>query len=294
MIYHININPMYNNIMPELPEVETTRQGIHPYLINQTIDHIVVRNAQLRWTVSPALSELHGAKIKDIQRRAKYLLVELSDNIGWIIIHLGMSGSLRIIQHQSQTIKKHDHIDLILTSGTILRYTDPRRFGAWLFTQQLDNLPLLKSLAPEPLTQAFNSEYLKQKLINKSQPIKNAIMDNHIVVGVGNIYASESLFMAKINPFMPSKNLSLTHINKLVDSIKIVLDNAIKQGGTTLKDFTNVDGKPGYFANELLVYGRKNEPCFMCGNLLESAVIGQRNTFYCRKCQKVPNKKIKH
>ncbi|WP_085246927.1 bifunctional DNA-formamidopyrimidine glycosylase/DNA-(apurinic or apyrimidinic site) lyase [Gilliamella mensalis] len=269
--------------MPELPEVETSRRGILPYLKGQIIDKIIVRQPKLRWPVDSAISNVNGQVIVDIKRRAKYLLLQLSNN--WIVIHLGMSGSLRILQNP-QKAEKHDHIDLILENGVILRYTDPRRFGSWLWANSLDEISQLQHLGPEPLSNEFSAKYLFEKARNRQVPIKSWIMDNHIVVGVGNIYASESLFMAKINPNRKVNSLQLNEFERLVASIKQVLTKSIEQGGTTLKDFLQSNGKPGYFAQELQVYGRGGEQCLSCGTEIKSQKIGQRNTFYCEYCQK--------
>ncbi|OCG72068.1 DNA-formamidopyrimidine glycosylase [Gilliamella sp. Occ3-1] len=269
--------------MPELPEVETSRRGILPYLKGQIIDKIIVRQPKLRWPVDKAISNVHGQIILDIKRRAKYLLLQLPNN--WIVIHLGMSGSLRILKNP-QKAEKHDHIDLVLENGVTLRYIDPRRFGSWLWANSLDEISQLQHLGPEPLSNEFSAEYLLRKARNRKVPIKSWIMDNHIVVGVGNIYASESLFMAKINPNRKVNSLQLNEFERLVASIKQVLTKSIKQGGTTLKDFLQSNGKPGYFAQELQVYGREGQQCLICGTEIKSQKIGQRNTFYCEYCQK--------
>lgn len=269
--------------MPELPEVETSRRGILPYLKGQIIDKIIVRQPKLRWSVDKAISNVHGQVILDIKRRAKYLLLQLPNN--WIVIHLGMSGSLRILKNP-QKAEKHDHIDLVLENGVTLRYTDPRRFGSWLWANSLDEISQLQHLGPEPLSDEFSAEYLFEKARSRKIPIKSWIMDNHIVVGVGNIYASESLFMAKINPNRKVNSLQLNEFERLVASIKQVLTKSIKQGGTTLKDFLQSNGKPGYFAQELQVYGREGKQCLICGTEIKSQKIGQRNTFYCEYCQK--------
>jgi formamidopyrimidine-DNA glycosylase len=268
--------------MPELPEVETSRRGILPYLKGQIIHKIIVRQPKLRWPVDSAISNAHGQVILDIQRRAKYLLLQLSNN--WIVIHLGMSGSLRILP-KPQKAQKHDHIDLILENGVTLRYTDPRRFGSWLWANSLDEILQLQHFGPEPLSHEFSAIYLFEKAKNRQVSIKSWIMDNHIVVGVGNIYASESLFMAKINPNRKVSSLQLNEFERLVAAIKQVLSKSIEQGGTTLKDFLQSNGKPGYFAQELQVYGRNGERCLICGAEIKSQKIGQRNTFYCEYCQ---------
>lgn len=268
--------------MPELPEVETSRRGIEPYLVGGKIDNIKIRNSRLRWPVSQEISALSGCEILSVQRRAKYLLLELPR--GWIIIHLGMSGSLRILL-EALPVGKHDHIDLQLTNGTILRYTDPRRFGAWLWTESLETASVLSHLGPEPLSSAFDADYLQQRCRGKNTAIKPWLMDNKLVVGVGNIYASESLFRAGIHPDRSAKSLSRSECEGLVQAIKNVLLTSIEQGGTTLKDFLQSDGKPGYFAQELQVYGRQGQPCHTCGSPIQDGRHGQRRTFYCRVCQ---------
>ena len=269
--------------MPELPEVETSRRGILPYLKGQTIEQIIVRNPKLRWPIDETINNTQGQVIVDVKRRAKYLLLQLTDD--WIVIHLGMSGSLRILE-TNQPPAKHDHVDLVLVNGVRLRYTDPRRFGSWLWTHSIEELPQLKQLGPEPLTDDFSANYLFEKANNRKIPIKSWIMDNHIVVGVGNIYASESLFLAKINPNRKVSSLTLVECERLVTAIKLVLTESIEQGGTTLKDFVQSDGKPGYFVQNLQVYGREGEKCLICQSNIKSNRIGQRNTFYCETCQK--------
>ncbi|WP_294614438.1 bifunctional DNA-formamidopyrimidine glycosylase/DNA-(apurinic or apyrimidinic site) lyase [uncultured Gilliamella sp.] len=268
--------------MPELPEVETSRQGILPYLKGQTIQQIIVRQPKLRWPIVKEITQAQGQVILDVKRRAKYLLLQLTNN--WIVIHLGMSGSLRILLNQ-QEITKHDHVDLVLSNGVTLRYTDPRRFGCWLWTNSIEDVSQLKHLGPEPLSDEFSAEYLLSKTKNRQVPVKSWIMDNHIVVGVGNIYASESLFMAGINPSRKVSSLQLFELKKLVKAIKQVLTKSIEQGGTTLKDFLQSDGKPGYFTQKLQVYGRTGQPCLICQYEIKSQKIGQRNTFYCEVCQ---------
>lgn len=269
--------------MPELPEVETSRLGISPYLIGNEIDHIEVRQPKLRWIVPTEIKTLKNEIILSIERRGKYLLVELKT--GFIIIHLGMSGSLRIL-NKITAPTKHSHIDLVLKNGVVLRYTDPRRFGSWLWAKNPNDLAQINQLGVEPLSDDFNAEYLLQQFKNRKTPIKNAIMNSHIVVGIGNIYACESLFLAKISPFKEARLLTRQELTILVKRIKNVLSNSIEKGGTTLKDFAQVDGKPGYFVQDLMVYGCKNKPCIICKTSIETAIIGQRNTFYCPICQK--------
>lgn len=271
--------------MPELPEVETSLRGISPYLLGQVIEKIIVRNKRLRWEVSDELENIQGAKILAIARRAKYLIIY--SNRGDIIVHLGMSGTLRIIDRIAE-LNKHDHIDLITKSGIILRYNDPRRFGCWLWAKRASDLPLIANLGPEPLGKTeFCPSYLFQQTRRKNKAIKNLIMDNKIVVGVGNIYACESLFLAKIHPEIPSQNLTLNYCSRLVETIQQVLASAIEQGGTTLKDFRQPDGKLGYFAQVLQVYGRNGEACRNCSTQIQAKIIGQRNSFFCPHCQKI-------
>ena len=269
--------------MPELPEVETTKNGISPYLKDFTIERIVVRQPKLRWPVSPELTQISQQKVTALSRRAKYLIIHTEQ--GYIIGHLGMSGSVRIVPHNSP-IDKHDHLDIVMNNGKLMRYNDPRRFGAWLWTTNLEEFHLFLKLGPEPLSEQFNADYLFNKSRQKTTAIKTFIMDNAIVVGVGNIYANESLFLCGLHPSKAAGKLTKTQCELLVSTIKQVLSNAIKQGGTTLKDFLQPDGRPGYFAQQLLVYGNKDKPCPKCGAKIESLVIGQRNSFYCPKCQK--------
>ena len=269
--------------MPELPEVETSRRGIEPHLLNQIVQKLVVRNPSLRWPVSNQLAHwVEGHPVKAVKRRAKYLKIEFEH--GDLIVHLGMSGSLRIVTSE-QAAEKHDHVDLCLSNGKALRFTDPRRFGFWLWSEQPEVDMLLSNLGPEPLTEAFNSDYIFQSSRGRKTAIKNFIMDNKVVVGVGNIYAAESLFKAGIHPKRAAGKISANRYEALVSEIKSVLKQAIEQGGTTLKDFTHSDGKPGYFKQELMVYGREGETCFQCGTTLKGIRQGQRATVYCPDCQ---------
>lgn len=268
--------------MPELPEVEVSRMGISPHLIGQTVAKLTFRTPKLRWDIPAELKKMEGQVIRGISRRAKYLLIET--DAGSAIVHLGMSGSLRVLDAEISPTK-HDHVDLKLTNGKVLRYNDPRRFGAWLWTEDGTHAAL-GSMGPEPLTPEFNADYIVEKAANKRVAVKQFIMDNKVVVGVGNIYANESLFSSGIHPIRPAGKLNAKEWELLVKEIKRVLDTAIKQGGTTLKDFAQADGKPGYFAQELQVYGKAGEPCPICGELIEEQKIGQRNTFFCSQCQK--------
>lgn len=269
--------------MPELPEVETTRSGIEPHIINQKIKQVIVRERRLRWTIPDELDILASEQsIKKVQRRAKYLLLTLDS--GTIIIHLGMSGSLRIIEDNAP-VQKHDHVDILLENGVILRYHDPRRFGCILWTKEPATHELLKNLGPEPLTDAFNTDYLFDASRKRSIAVKLFIMDNKVVVGVGNIYANEALFAAGINPNKPANTISKARYEKLVQCIKEILSRAIQVGGTTLRDFVGGDGKPGYFQQTLNVYGRGSLPCKTCGKLLKETKLGQRATVWCSHCQ---------
>ena len=269
--------------MPELPEVETSRRGIEPHLVGATVLHAVVRNTRLRWPVSPEILSLSDQPVLSVQRRAKYLLIELPE--GWIIIHLGMSGSLRVLTEEHPP-EKHDHVDLVMSNAKVLRYTDPRRFGAWLWAPDLAASRVLSHLGPEPLSEAFSAGWLLEKSQRKRIAIKQWLMDNKLVVGVGNIYASEALFSAGILPGRPACDLTEDEAQVLVDSIKQVLHRSIEQGGTTLRDFLQSDGKPGYFAQQLQVYGRAGSPCLHCGTAINSGRHGQRSTYWCPQCQK--------
>ncbi|MCK6263277.1 bifunctional DNA-formamidopyrimidine glycosylase/DNA-(apurinic or apyrimidinic site) lyase [Vibrio sp. ZSDE26] len=268
--------------MPELPEVEVSRMGISPHLIGQTIQSITFRTPKLRWEIPQELKQLEGEVIRTISRRAKYLIIET--NIGSAIVHLGMSGSLRVLDADFEA-SKHDHVDLKLTNGKVLRYNDPRRFGCWLWMEKGDSHSVLENMGPEPLTDEFNAGYMFEKAKGKRITIKQFIMDNKNVVGVGNIYACESLFSAKIHPLRHAGQVSDKEWSYLVTVIKKVLEKAIAQGGTTLKDFSQVDGKPGYFSQELQVYGKSGSPCPVCRALIEEKKIGQRNSYLCNHCQ---------
>jgi formamidopyrimidine-DNA glycosylase len=270
--------------MPELPEVETVMQGLKPHLENMTIREVIIRRQQLRWPIPLNLSkDLPNQRIQTLVRRAKYLIMHLEQ--GAMLIHLGMTGSLRIVK-QTTPPQKHDHIDLILDNSQQLRYTDPRRFGAWLWTEQDPyQHPLIQSLGVEPLDPCFTSEYLLQHAKNRQVAIKPFIMNSHVVVGIGNIYAAEALFLAGIHPTKPAGQISPQESIRLVDAIKTVLLAAIQQGGTTIKDFINSEGKPGYFTQKLHVYGRAGQPCTVCGTPLQNILLGQRSTVFCEHCQ---------
>jgi formamidopyrimidine-DNA glycosylase len=270
--------------MPELPEVETTRRGISPFIEHQKITAVTVRNYQLRWPIPDNITEiLTGQRILSISRRAKYLVLQC--DAGNLLIHLGMSGSLRILNCEI-AIEKHDHVDFQFENGYTLRYNDPRRFGAILWTtESVTAHTLIKHLGPEPLSELFCADYLISQLKRKKTSIKTAIMNGKVVVGVGNIYASEALFLAGIHPKTEAQKLSFSQCEILVAKIKYVLEMAISAGGTTLKDFTNSDGKPGYFSQQLNVYGRHNQACYQCGTLIESYKDAQRTTYCCPLCQ---------
>ena len=270
--------------MPELPEVEVCRRGIEPHIINQTVSQVVVRNANMRWPITPTISDVCGEKIIDVNRRAKYLLLKTASGI--VMIHLGMSGTIRVINKDTPLIK-HDHFDLVFTSGLALRLNDPRRFGSVLWvTEDINEHALLKKLGPEPLSSAFSDQCLYEKSRNKSVPVKTFLMNNHNVVGVGNIYANESLFKAGIHPTKPAGKVLKRQYQALTKHIKVTLAQAIEQGGTTLKDFTQADGKPGYFAQQLLVYGRGGQLCVSCKETLQEIKLAGRATVFCPKCQK--------
>ena len=270
--------------MPELPEVETTRLGIQPHVCKQKIISVKTRVKKLRWPIPAKLNQyLRHQTICAITRRGKYLLLHTSQ--GCVIIHLGMSGSLRIVGHNTAA-EKHDHVDFNFDKH-VLRLRDPRKFGAVLWTAKnpLDH-PLLSSLGPEPLSAAFDADYLYQASRHRRVAIKEFIMNSKIVVGVGNIYANEALFRSKIHPLRAAGKISRQRHQKLVVAIRQVLRQAIRQGGTSLRDFTNEKGKPGYFKQKLNVYGRGGLPCRRCGQPLSAVKSGQRMTTYCKQCQR--------
>ena len=268
--------------MPELPEVETTRRGIAPHLVGEVATGAIIRQRRLRWPVPDLPRLLQGQRLEALERRAKYLLFRFSS--GTLIVHLGMSGSLRVLD-AGRVARAHDHVDLLF-ADRCLRLHDPRRFGAVLWTSG-DPLahPLLRDLGPEPLSDEFDGTYLHQAARGRRVAIKNLLMDGRIVVGVGNIYASESLFHAGIHPARASERVSRARLEHLADEVKTVLDRAIERGGTTLRDFVNESGEPGYFAQELFVYGRAGEPCRHCTARIKTRRIGQRASAYCPSCQ---------
>lgn len=271
--------------MPELPEVETTRAGIEPHLVGQTIKQVTVHEPRLRWPVDPDLAEhLQGAVVLSVARRAKYLLIHTDR--GTLIGHLGMSGSLRVVM-QSEARRKHDHVEIETNNGVLLRYHDPRRFGAMIWAgANWQEHPQILALGPEPFDALFSPQYLFKATRKRSIPIKTLIMTNAVVVGVGNIYANEALFMAGIRPRRAAKSVTRAQAAMLHKAIVEVLDKAIKQGGTTLRDFVNSDGQPGYFAQQLAVYGRDGQPCVKCETPLKGIVISARATVYCPSCQR--------
>lgn len=270
--------------MPELPEVETTRQGVSPHLLGQRVDNLWLHNASLRWPVPANLPALmQGQPVTGVDRRAKYLLIHQPG--GTALVHLGMSGSLRVCEG-NEPLRRHDHVELRLSSGRHLRYNDPRRFGAWLWSEDWPGHPLIRELGPEPLGELFTGDYLYSQARGRKTAIKAFIMTNQVVVGVGNIYASEALFMAGIDPARPAGRISRVRLTALVAAIRQVLASAIAQGGTTLRDFINSDGNPGYFKQSLLVYARLGEPCPRCQRPLQGRRIGQRSTVFCRHCQR--------
>lgn len=270
--------------MPELPEVETTRRGVSPYCVGQVVSELVVREPRMRWPVPEGLPQLVvGHRIEAVERRAKYLLFRMAP--GSLLVHLGMSGSLRVVD-PAQLPGKHDHIDLKLRSGACLRYHDPRRFGSFLWLESGDVHPLLDHLGPEPLSDAFDGDLLYRLSRGRSGPVKNFIMDGKVVVGVGNIYANEVLFLAGIHPKRSARRISRARYNLLATCIKQVLTSAIEQGGTTLRDFVGGDGKPGYFAQQLFVYGRTGQACKRCGGALREIRLGARSTVFCVTCQR--------
>ncbi len=270
--------------MPELPEVETTLRGIAPHILQRQVSRLVIRQPRLRWPIPDELPNLlKGERLLGLRRRGKYLLFEFS--CGHALVHLGMSGSLRIVPTASEP-GTHDHFDLEF-GELALRYHDPRRFGCLLWVEdEPEEHSLLAMLGPEPLTDEFTAEYLFQRSRKRTQAIKQFIMDSHVVVGVGNIYANESLFMARIKPIRKAGTLTRRNCEDLVRDIKFVLNRSIEQGGTTLRDFVGGDGKPGYFAQQLLVYGRGGEPCTSCGKALKEVRMTDRTTVYCVDCQK--------
>ncbi|MFC5742518.1 bifunctional DNA-formamidopyrimidine glycosylase/DNA-(apurinic or apyrimidinic site) lyase [Dyella tabacisoli] len=275
--------------MPELPEVETTRRGIAPYLVGRRVTAVVLRRHDLRWPIPREISELlPGQRIEAVERRAKYLL--LQTEIGSALLHLGMSGMLRVLPPDVLP-GKHDHVDIAVEPGPsggprILRFTDPRRFGCLLWQWPGETHSLLAALGPEPLTDAFDGDLLWHLSRGRKAAVKLFLMDNAIVVGVGNIYASEALFAAGIDPRRPAGTVSRARYAQLAAEVKRILAWAIERGGTTLRDFLNPDGAPGYFFRELNVYGREGQSCNTCGTAIRQVTLGQRSTFFCPRCQR--------
>ena len=269
--------------MPELPEVETTRRGLLPHLQGRRIQGVLLRRPDLRWPIPPEVAhQLPGQRIEDIRRRAKYLLLDTA--AGSALLHLGMSGSLRVLPADTPP-RAHDHVDVDL-GATVLRFNDPRRFGCLLWQPPGQTHPLLAGLGPEPLSDAFDGDYLYQRSRGRSAPIKAFLMDQAVVVGVGNIYAAEALFQAGISPLRPAGRVSRDRYRALADAVRAILAYAITRGGTTLRDFLSPDGAPGYFEQELAVYGRGGAACQRCGGALRQAAIGQRASVWCPRCQR--------
>ena len=271
--------------MPELPEVETIRRCIEPELVGKTVREVVIRNPNLRWQVPEDLSRtLSGEKIIAVERRAKYLLIRTK--AGTAILHLGMSGRLRVCS-KNRPVEKHDHIDLVLDNGKLLRFNDARRFGCALWTAApAAQHPLLKNLGREPLEDGLTGKYLYDQSRRRSLSVKEFLMNSRIVVGIGNIYANEALFAARIHPARPAGRISSKRYNKLATAVKKVLEEALEQGGTTLRDFCDAAGNPGYFQLKLMVYGRAGEACHSCGAAIRYVRQAQRSTYFCRECQR--------
>ena len=269
--------------MPELPEVETTKRGIAPFVTGHVVERVLLRRKDLRWPIPRAISaKLPGQRIDAVERRAKYLL--LHTQAGSALLHLGMSGSLRLTD-PALPPRKHDHYDLVLDSGKALRFNDPRRFGCLLWQKPGEIHPLLRTLGPEPLGDTFDGDWLWAASRERTAAVKTFLMDQAVVVGVGNIYASEALFGAGVHPKRAAGAVSRTRYARIANEIRDVLNYAITRGGTTLRDFLAPDGSPGYFEQELLVYGRAGEPCKVCGTAIRAEVIGQRMSYWCPHCQ---------
>jgi formamidopyrimidine-DNA glycosylase len=270
--------------MPELPEVETTRRGLAPHLEGRRITGVTLRRPDLRWPIPPEIArDLPGQRIEAVRRRAKYLLLDTA--VGSALLHLGMSGSLRVLP-AATPVKPHDHVDVALEGERVLRFTDPRRFGSLLWQAPGTTHELLRGLGPEPLSEAFDGDYLFARSRGRRAPVKTFLMDQAIVVGVGNIYAAEALFAAGISPLREAGKVSRERYARLAEAVKAILAYAIQRGGTTLRDFISPDGEPGYFELELSAYGRGGEPCPRCGRALKQGTIGQRATVWCGHCQR--------
>jgi len=268
--------------VPELPEVETTLKGIEPFLLGYDIESTVVRNSSLRWPVPVQVHQLQDQNVQNVSRRGKYIIVHFEN--GALLIHLGMSGNLRVVE-SGVPVQKHDHVDFLVNSGKIIRYNDPRRFGCVLWTDNWQAHKLIQGLGLEPLTEVFTGSYLHNRAKGKKTTIKQFIMNSKLVVGVGNIYANEALFLAGIHPGRAASSISLKRMKILVACIKQVLSDAIEQGGTTLKDFVGSDGKPGYFKQQLHVYGRAGESCKKCKETLQEVRQNNRSSVFCSHCQ---------
>ncbi len=270
--------------MPELPEVETTRRGLLPHVAGRRVDHVLLRRPDLRWPIPREVEDLlPDRRIDGIRRRAKYLL--LDTEAGSALLHLGMSGSLRVLPGDTP-VRAHDHVDIVLDSTRVLRFNDPRRFGCLLWQAPGEIHPLLAGLGPEPLSDDFDGDHLFARSRGRSAPVKTFLMDQAVVVGVGNIYAAEALFMAGISPLREAGKISRDRYHALAGAVKAILAHAIQRGGTTLRDFISPDGAPGYFEQELLAYGRGGEPCPRCGRPMKQAMIGQRASVWCSRCQR--------
>ncbi|MGH8082067.1 MAG: bifunctional DNA-formamidopyrimidine glycosylase/DNA-(apurinic or apyrimidinic site) lyase [Lysobacter sp.] len=270
--------------MPELPEVETTRRGLAPHLEGRSIHGVILRRPDLRWPIPDEISALlPGQAIQGVRRRAKYLLLDTA--IGSALLHLGMSGSLRVLPADTP-VRDHDHVDLLLDSDRVLRFNDPRRFGCLLWQAPGEIHELLRDLGPEPLSDDFDGDYLFELSRGRKAPVKTFLMDQKVVVGVGNIYVAEALFAAGVSPLRAAGKVSRERYGELAGAIKTILSYAIQRGGTTLRDFISPDGAPGYFEQELSAYGRGGEPCPRCGRPLKQASIGQRTTVWCGHCQR--------
>jgi len=270
--------------MPELPEVETTRRGLAPHLNQRSVTGVVLRRPDLRWPIPPEIRRLlPGEKLRGIRRRAKYLLLDTDP--GSALLHLGMSGSLRVLPGKTP-VAAHDHVDLVLDNGRVLRFNDPRRFGCLLWQPAGETHELLRDLGPEPLSDSFDGDYLYELSRGRRAPVKTFLMDQGIVVGVGNIYAAEALFAAGIAPARAAGRVSRERYDLLAQEVKRILAHAIERGGTTLRDFIDPNGAPGYFEQELQVYGREGEPCRRCRRPLRNAPLGNRASVWCSRCQR--------
>jgi len=270
--------------MPELPEVETTRRGLAPHVVGRSIAAVEVRERRLRWPVAKTLAgKLAGQRIDALERRGKYLL--FGTRAGTLLVHLGMSGSLRYLS-DPPAHGPHDHVDLLLAGGGCLRFNDPRRFGSWVLTSRPEAHPLLKPLGPEPLSDDFTAEYLASACRGRRVAIKPHLMNGRVVVGVGNIYANEALYRAGIHPLRAAGRIARARFEPLVESVRAVLLDALAEGGTTLRNYVDGDGNPGYFRQSLNVYERAGEPCRRCGARIAERVIGQRATYFCPRCQR--------